>query len=168
MAFSPELIELFNLRHVQLGKASALRSTLSIARYINHIQLGYLGLLPFLALVGWSMLSGRTEYAGTMFIYYGIAIMSFLAGQLWRPGEQSYGRAIAAVIPTIPLPLLALGNELFTLAWLSASFWLVLAIEVKQPQWAEHHKDYRKMRFVLTSVVFVCHLLMIAAMLDRP
>jgi len=47
------------------------------------------------------------------------------------------------------------------LAWLGASFWLVLIFEKATIQWQGYHKDYQKMRFVLTSVVFVCHILII-------
>ena len=140
---------------------------MSIERYVNHMQLGYLGLLPFLALQGWALLTGQGEAVAPLFIYYSIAIVSFLCGQLWRPGGQSQGRAIAAILPTLPIPLLALSNDIFTLAWLSATYWLVLLFEVKAPDWQTHHKDYRKMRFVLTSVVFVTHLLMIAFLLDN-
>lgn len=139
---------------------------MAIERYVNHIQLGYFGLLPFLAMQGWTLLTGQGESVAPLFIYYSIAIVSFLAGQQWRPGNQSHGRAIAAIVPILPIALLALGNHIFTLAWLSASYWLVLLFEVKAPAWQEHHKDYRKMRFVLTSVVFVTHLLMIASLLD--
>ncbi|MFY8275425.1 DUF3429 domain-containing protein [Pseudoalteromonas sp. SSDWG2] len=136
-------------------------------RYVNHMQLGYLGLLPFLALQGWALLTGQGESVAPMFIYYSIAILSFLCGQLWLPGNQTQGRAIAAIVPTLPIPLLALSTPIFTLAWLGASYWLVLLFEVKSPAWQEHHKDYRKMRFILSSVVFVTHLLMIAFLLDN-
>lgn len=140
---------------------------MSLERYVNHMQLGYLGLLPFLAMVGWALLSGQGENVAPLFIYYSIAIVSFLSGHLWRPGEQTQGRAIAAILPTLPIPLLALGNDIFALAWLGVTYWVVLMFEAKAPAWQEHHKDYRKMRFVLTSVVFVTHLLMIAFLLDN-
>ncbi len=139
---------------------------MSIQRFVNHMQLGYLGLLPFLALVGWALLTGQGNEVAPLFIYYSIAIVAFLCGQLWRPGEQTQGRAIAAILPTLPIPLLALGNDIFTLAWLSGTYWVVLMFEAKTPVWQDYHKDYRKMRFVLTSVVFVTHLLMIAFLLD--
>ena len=99
-------------------------------KFFNHIQLGYLGLIPFLGCVGWPLMFGSNSLNLEFFTFYSIAILSFM------PVE-------------------------WALAWLGASFWLVLIFEKATPQWQTYHKDYQKMRVVLTSVVFVCHILTI-------
>lgn len=131
-------------------------------RYINQIQMGYLGLLPFLLFVAWQLLTGADQTAITMFTYYSMGILAFMAGTLWRPGNQSKASAWLTVIVTIPFPLLALVSPLYVLIYLSAAFWFVLLVEKASPLWGEYYPDYRKMRVVLTSVVFVSHLFHIA------
>ncbi|WP_409439901.1 DUF3429 domain-containing protein [Psychromonas sp. GE-S-Ul-11] len=130
-------------------------------KFINHIQLGYLGLLPFLGCVAWPIMFGSNSANLAFFTFYSIAILAFMAGNLWRAGEQSYSGAIKAVAPVIPVPFLSFLPVEWTLAWLGASFWLVLIFEKTTAQWKTYHKDYQKMRFVLTSVVFMCHMLTI-------
>ncbi|MBQ4833773.1 DUF3429 domain-containing protein [Pseudoalteromonas sp. MMG010] len=130
-------------------------------RFINHIQLGYLGLIPFLGCVGWPLMFGSNSVNVEFFNYYSIAILAFMAGNLWYAGAQSYSDAIKAVLPIIPIPFLTFLPEHWALAYLAASFWLVLIFEKTSPQWQNYHRDYQKMRFVLTSVVFVCHILII-------
>jgi hypothetical protein len=131
-------------------------------RYINQIQMGYLGLLPFLLFVACQLLTGADQIAITMFTYYSMGILAFMAGTLWRPGNQSNASAWLTVVVTIPFPLLALVSPLYVLIYLSGAFWFVLLIEKASPLWAEYYPDYRKMRVVLTSVVFVSHLFHIA------
>jgi hypothetical protein len=130
-------------------------------KFINHIQLGYLGLIPFLGCVGWPLMVGTNTLNLEFFTFYSIAILAFMAGNQWRAGEQRYSDAIKAVLPVIPVPFISFMPIEWALAWLGISFWLVLIFEKTSPQWPSYHKDYRKMRFVLTSVVFVCHLLII-------
>jgi cytochrome bd-type quinol oxidase subunit 2 len=84
-----------------------------------------------------------------------------MAGSLWHAGQQSFADAIKAVLPVIPIPFLSFLPIEWMLAWLGASFWLVLIFEKASVNWQSYHKDYQKMRFVLTSVVFVCHILII-------
>ncbi|CCQ10113.1 putative membrane protein [Pseudoalteromonas luteoviolacea B = ATCC 29581] len=131
-------------------------------RFFNHIQLGYMGLLPFLFFVAWQLFLGATELAISMFTYYSMAILAFMAGTLWRAGEQKPFTAWLSVIVTIPFPLLALASPSFILAYLAIGFWVVLLFEKTTEPWQQYSPDYRKMRFVLTSVVFVCHLFQFA------
>lgn len=128
---------------------------------INHIQLGYLGLIPFLACLAWPLMLGSNSVNLEFFTFYSIAILAFMAGNLWHAGQQSYADAIKAVLPVIPVPFLAFLPVEWVLGWLSLSFWLVLLFEKSTPQWQTYDKDYQKMRFVLTSVVFVCHIFII-------
>ena len=130
-------------------------------KFINHIQLGYLGLLPFLGCVAWPLIAGSNSVNLEFFTFYSIAILAFMAGNLWHAGNQSYSDAIKAVAPIIPVPFLTFLPIEWTLAWLGASFWLVLLFEKSTLNWTTYHPDYQKMRFILTSVVFVCHILMI-------
>ncbi|MGJ8581294.1 MAG: DUF3429 domain-containing protein [Psychromonas sp.] len=130
-------------------------------KMINHVQLGYLGLLPFLGSAAWPIMFESNSPNLAFFTFYSIAILAFMAGNLWRTGEQSYSDAIKAVIPVIPVPFLSFLPVEWALAWLGASFWLVLVFEKATTQWKTYHKDYQQMRFVLTTVVFVCHILTI-------
>ena len=130
-------------------------------KFINHIQLGYLGLIPFLACLAWPLMLGSNSVNLEFFTFYSIAILAFMAGNLWHAGQQSYAGAIKAVLPVIPVPFLAFLPVEWVLGWLSLSFWLVLLFEKSTPQWQTYDKDYQKMRFVLTSVVFVCHIFII-------
>lgn len=130
-------------------------------KFINHIQLGYLGLIPFLACLAWPLMLGSNSVNLEFFTFYSIAILAFMAGNLWHAGKQSYADAIKAVLPVIPVPFLAFLPVEWVLGWLSLSFWLVLLFEKSTSQWQTYDKDYQKMRFVLTSVVFVCHIFII-------
>ena len=130
-------------------------------KFINHIQLGYLGLIPFLACLAWPLMLGSNSVNLEFFTFYSIAILAFMAGNLWHAGQQSYAAAIKAVLPVIPVPFLAFLPVEWVLGWLSLSFWLVLLFEKSTSQWQTYDKDYQKMRFVLTSVVFVCHIFII-------
>jgi len=130
-------------------------------KFSDHIQLGYLGLLPFLGCVAWPIMFGSNSASVDFFTFYSIAILAFMAGNLWRAGEQSYSDAIKAVAPVIPVPFLSFLTIESALAWLGTSFWLILIFEKTTAQWKTYHKDYKKMRFVLTTVVFVCHIIMI-------
>ena len=60
--------------------------------YINHIQLGYYGVLPFLACVFWPLLLGSSEQAVEAFSLYSMGILAFMAGSLWRAGVNSLTR----------------------------------------------------------------------------
>ena len=130
-------------------------------KFINHIQLGYLGLLPFLGCVAWPLIAGSNAVNLEFFTFYSIAILAFMAGNQWHAGNQSYSSAIKAVAPVIPIPFLTFLPIEWTLAWLATGFWLVLLFEKSTLAWKTYHPDYQKMRFILTSVVFVCHILMI-------
>ncbi|WP_462163170.1 DUF3429 domain-containing protein [Pseudoalteromonas xiamenensis] len=135
-------------------------------RYFNQIQMGYLGLLPFLFFVAWQLFTGADATAINMFSYYSMGILAFMAGSIWRPGAQSKVSAWLTVAVTIPFPLLALASPLMVLIYLSVAFWVVLLVEKSSPLWPDYYPDYRKMRVVLTSVVFVSHLFQIAMFLS--
>ena len=130
--------------------------------YFNHIQLGYMGLLPFLACVFWSLLLGTSVLAIDSFTHYSFGILAFMAGTLWRAGEQSYTHAIMAVLVVTAFPLFAVFDTSIILVYLAVCYPVVLLFERGMQPWQNYHKDYHKMRYILTSVVFVCHLFMLA------
>ncbi|CAH9050148.1 hypothetical protein PSECIP111951_00131 [Pseudoalteromonas holothuriae] len=134
--------------------------------FLNHIQLSYYGVLPFLACVFWPLLLGSSVQAIEAFSLYSMGILAFMAGTLWRAGEQSFTHAIMAVLVVIPFPLLVFASATSTLVYLAISFPIVLLFERGMPPWQQYHKDYHKMRYILTSVVFVCHLFMIAQSIE--
>ena len=101
-------------------------------KFINHIQLGYLGLIPFLGCVGWPLVFGSNSINLEFFTFYSIAILAFMTGNLWRAGEQSYSDALKAVLPVIPVPFLAFVPVEWALAWLADKF-LACAYYLKKP-----------------------------------
>ncbi|MGO2012267.1 DUF3429 domain-containing protein [Pseudoalteromonas sp.] len=130
-------------------------------KFVNHIQLGYIGLLPFLGSLGWPLITGNNNFSMEFFTFYSIAILGFMAGNLWHAGAQSHRDAIKAVLPIMPLGFITFLPTPWLLGWLAVSFWQVLLFEKSTPQWQGYHADYKKMRLVLTSIVFVCHVFVI-------
>lgn len=134
--------------------------------FSNHVQLGYYGVLPFLACIFGSLILGSNEALIKAFTFYSLGISAFCAGVMWRPGEQSITHAVMAVLLVIPFPLLVFANTTITLGYLAICYPLILLFERGMPAWQSYHKDYHKMRFVLTSVLFVSHLFMIAQQIE--
>ncbi|WP_462155672.1 DUF3429 domain-containing protein [Pseudoalteromonas piscicida] len=134
--------------------------------YFNHIQLGYFGFVPFLACIAWTLMTGVSSDVLHAFQFYSLGILAFMAGSLWRAGEQTYKQAILAVLVVIPYPLLSIAAPQWLLLYLAIAYWLVYFIERSSFRWGDYHKDYQKMRTVLTSLVFVSHLFMIAQALE--
>jgi hypothetical protein len=127
----------------------------------NHVQLGYLGLVPFLALTGWHFMA-KSPLVVDAFVVYSISILCFVAGSLWKPEEQSNKTAWLVVLPTLALPLSVLVSDVITLVWLAANFVFVLMLQKRGQDWSTQTKDYQVMRERVTSVVFVCHLFLMA------
>ena len=134
--------------------------------FSNHVQLGYYGVLPFLACIFGSLILGSSEALIQAFTFYSLGISAFCAGVMWRPGEQSITHAVMAVLLIIPFPLLTFADTTITLAYLAICYPLILLFERGMPAWQSYHKDYHKMRFILTSVLFVSHLFMIAQQIE--
>ncbi|OCQ22191.1 hypothetical protein A7985_10410 [Pseudoalteromonas luteoviolacea] len=134
--------------------------------YFNHIQLGYMGFIPFLLCIACTLMLGSSETLVGVFSYYSMGILAFMAGTLWRAGDQPKSHAVFAVATVIPFPLLSLLSPTLMLTYLAICFWVVLWTEKAMPKWQETHKDYKQMRFILTSVVFVSHLFMISQAIE--
>ncbi|MFC3034731.1 DUF3429 family protein [Pseudoalteromonas fenneropenaei] len=131
-------------------------------QYYTHIQLAYFGFIPFLLSVAWQLMAGANHSAIQAFLFYSVAVMAFLAGNLWRAGEQSERAARLSVLAVLPVPALVFVAVEWQIAYLAFCYWLVLGIEKTTPAWQNYHPEYKKMRLLLTSVIFVCHLFQIA------
>ena len=143
--------------------------------FSHHVQLGYLGLLPFLFLTGGYFF---TEAAWLLqsFIIYSASIASFVAGSMWQPPlqlskvqanpspapAQSHFQAWMVVLVTLPLPLGVFVSQSVALIWLAMSFIGLLILQKRLNSWSSLSKEYQQMRAKITSVVFVCHLFMFA------
>lgn len=131
-----------------------------LSRLSTEQKLGYAGVLPFVALALLHLIWPQPALM-QMFFIYSIAIISFVAGSLWRPNQQSILTASLVVLPTIPLPLGVFVNQSFALLWLAASFAFVLVLQIRLAGWQDYDASYRTMRWWLTTLVCSCHLLML-------
>lgn len=126
----------------------------------NHTQLGYLGLLPFLALVAASLFIDDTRIT-QLFCVYSICIVSFLCGSLWQNKSQSTAQLWLIVLPTLLIPFgLFLSVKLALM--LLAGLYVYLLLLQKRIAWQDLSADYRTMRERITSVVVICHFAMAA------
>jgi hypothetical protein len=118
--------------------------------------LGYLGLLPFLALVGANFLYEIAIFSQA-FLFYSISIMSFVAGSLWRTTNSDKTNWLI-VLPTIPTLLLALLDIKLALLYLGICYVFILLLQKRSAEWQSLSFDYQRMRERVSSVVLVCHL----------
>ena len=150
----------------------------------HHVNLSYLGLLPFLTLTGGYFFS-EAPWILQAFVIYSVSILSFVAGSLWQAPlniqtkqgknhqqnnansldesiarSQPVTQAWLVVLVTLPLPLGVFVSIEFSLLWLAGSFVWLLLLQKRLPNWALLSKEYQQMRAKITSVVLVCHLLM--------
>ncbi len=135
---------------------------------VHHTQLGYLSLLPFLLALAWPLLTGSSALSQESFAVYSTGLFYFWLGAQWRPGEQSVTRANLSLLLLLITPVTTLFSYQITLLWLAVGYWLVFMMEQRSRTWQTLHPDYQKMRWVTTSVAFVCHLFVFAMGLDRP
>lgn len=87
-------------------------------------MLGYLGIIPFLALAGLAALQGP-HWLEIALIAYGALILAFMAGTLWASvivGQRRSHRAKLDLIASNALVLMAWPSVLMPTAW--ASLWL--------------------------------------------
>ncbi|MCF2948217.1 DUF3429 domain-containing protein [Paraglaciecola aquimarina] len=126
--------------------------------------LGYLGLLPFIATLVFSIQAAPLNIDKNMpFIAYSAIILSFMAGTLWR-AETELNKQKLIVSNTVSLLAFSalLLPEYMALAVLSANYWLLYFYEVKKScatKLSETHKKYLNMRFRLTITVLLFHIL---------
>lgn len=127
-----------------------------MSKYNNQTFLGYLGLVPFLLLVGAHFLFEH-PLLSQAFLFYSISIMSFVAGSLWRTSNSNKFNWLV-VLPTIPTLALALFDTKLALLYLGACYVFILALQKRTEDWPILAPDYQRMRERITGVVLVCHL----------
>ncbi|MDC0603630.1 DUF3429 domain-containing protein [Aliiglaciecola sp.] len=126
-------------------------------------SLGYLGLLPFIAIPFYIIWGNISYFEGISFYtQYSAIILSFLGGILWydgilnkKPKRQIYFAMLPSLVGWFSLILMP---PLVTLCVLSIAFILVIAYEFKalvMDPW------YRSLRIRLTAITLVGHGMMI-------
>lgn len=143
------------------------------ARWWHELPLsnrfGYAGLLPFLAMALLAVLGFSWGYDG--FKVYSIVILAFMAGACWGV-EQAHPHHMAKLPLTVSIAvsLVALGAYflpmLFALATLLIGYWVLLWVE-RDPLFQKvYSTSYRRLRYVLSAVVTVLHLLVLMSLLS--
>lgn len=143
------------------------------ARWWHELPLsnrfGYAGLLPFLAMALLAVLGFSWGYDG--FKVYSIVILAFVAGACWGV-EQAHPHHMAKLPLTVSIAvsLVALGAYflpmLFALATLLIGYWVLLWVE-RDPLFQKvYSTSYRRLRYVLSAVVTVLHLLVLMSLLS--
>lgn len=132
-----------------------------------HI-LGYLGLLPFLALSLLTFFPLPGFDALMMFQRYSAIILGFMAGVLWPVWSQRLSVWPLAVF-AVSLPVLTfLAGFLPVTATLSVELLLFVALRLGE-RWFEldqqYHPAYLQLRKQLTAVVVACHATLITFLL---
>lgn len=152
---------------------------MTVSKNVMTQLLGYSGLLPFIAIT-LAVVAGVAG-ADELFILYSLSILAFMAGGAWgaiqqadhdRFNEQGANSecnhssglewAILAYLIAllgVLLPMLA------SLVLLVVAFVMVILLEQKQALFEGYSQAYRGMRWVLTTVVILCHLTIIVSLL---
>jgi len=125
--------------------------------------LGYLGLIPFILCLLLSLvnLSFYSVEPHTVFIYYSVAILSFLSGSLWHCGQQS-SHTMAIILSNIiclfafACLLLPVNNSLLVLPF--GYFILLLTEQTMAKKLAWYTSSYLSMRTFLTLIVSGLHI----------
>lgn len=126
--------------------------------------LGYLGLIPFMICLLLSLLnlSFYNIEPHTVFIYYSVAILSFLSGSLWHCGQQS-NHTMAIILSNIiclfafACLLLPVNNSLLALPF--GYFILLLTEQTIAKKLAWYTSSYLSMRIILTLIVSGFHVI---------
>lgn len=125
----------------------------------GHITLGYLGLIPFIYLTlvfyfvpGQSLLNG--------FLVYSLAILAFICGSMWRPGEQPPLQSLLLIAPYALIPLAWLIDKHYCLLLLSIIYPTLYLLQTRQSHWSVLPAVYKKMRLHLTLAVGLLHLVL--------
>ena len=123
--------------------------------------LGYLGLIPFLAALGFTFLPlTLSNSAMTIFIAYSAIILSFLAGSQWSESrkQRSFFKQSFSIITSLIAFCSLLIPALVSLHMLPICYLLFWFIERKLSINDRDQQRYIAMRTRLTSIVFLCHL----------
>ncbi len=124
--------------------------------------LGYLGLIPFITSLLISLLINHWHARATeFFIFYSAIILSFMAGTLWqvRLKPDNSQQHIASNIFCLIAFLALLTTQLASLIILALGYLGLFQYEEFIAQRDRSERKYLNMRFMLTSIVVVLHLL---------
>ncbi|MFD2164886.1 DUF3429 domain-containing protein [Thalassotalea euphylliae] len=136
-----------------------------MANMTSWQTLGYLGLIPFVAVV--MTTNSNTDIVGVsnylIFSAYSACILSFLAGTLWLKHHNEQETAPTFLSNAFTLVAFAglLLPPIFALPLLAIGYLTLLASEFKLGLFTNKPEGYLLLRTVLTAIVVVCHLLMI-------
>jgi len=132
-------------------------------------SLGYSGLLPFIIATAMVWLGFKLPWlnAEFAFISYSAIILSFISGSLWGRAtvlstSSATGRLLiqSNLFSILAWTALLLNQTLISLTILAVGYVSLLAIERKAKELCLN-QDYISMRFRLTLVVVILHLLML-------
>lgn len=132
-------------------------------------RFGYAGLLPFLAMAILALAGFSWGYDG--FKVYSIVILAFMAGACWGV-EQAHPHRMAKLPLTVSIAvsLVALGAYflpmVFALSVLLAGYWVLLWVERDPLFRSVYSVSYRHLRWVLSGVVTLLHLVLLVPLLS--
>jgi hypothetical protein len=124
--------------------------------------LGYLGLIPFIVCL---YLSSETAFFGIYtiqaFVAYSAIILSFIAGTIWRRDADAYqdNRHIISNIFSLVAFVSLLVVHQMALILLALSFMFLFVYENSLSKEAKLPTDYINMRFWLTQIVVLLHII---------
>lgn len=133
------------------------------------LKLGYAGLLPFIGLTWLSVKSDIVIGISTNFAFacYSAAILSFLAGTLWleREGQQTFGPTLCSNLLTLLAFISLLLSYPIGLVLLLIGHLLMFWCELTYGLFSDKPQGYKVMRIWLTTIVVVCHFVLLSTLL---
>ncbi len=123
--------------------------------------LGYMGLLPFMVCIAISLFIPEHQWiAKEGFVYYSAIILSFVAGTLWRMDNQvkmGKQQVISNLFSLVAFFSLFL-EPWPAIAVLATSYFIIFLFERYFTQDKTRDKKYLFMRFWLTTIVVLLHI----------
>lgn len=135
----------------------------------SYKLLGYAGLCVFIVLA-FAVVFGATDTGPSptqLFLYYSVSILCFLSGSLWAQtvSGNAFGPAqlfISNALTLLACGSLAINSPTFALAILACAFSYLYYCEWHSANPSRLGKSYQSMRFKLTTVVVLCHLVVLS------
>lgn len=125
--------------------------------------LGYSGLIPFITLPFFIVTDVISYYEGmSLFNYYSAIILSFLGGTFWIDNINRTGKVSDLYVATLPS---IIGFASIALLSAAVAMWVTLLMFIGVLVYELNKLDtalwYKRLRINLSSVVCVCHLMML-------
>jgi hypothetical protein len=135
----------------------------------NYKLLGYAGLCVFIVLA-LAVVFGAPNIGPSptqLFLYYSVSILCFLSGSLWAQtvSGNAFGPAQLFISNTLTLlacASLTINSPTFALAVLACAFSYLYYCEWHSANPSRLGKSYQSMRFKLTTVVVLCHFVVLS------